>query len=140
MTVSSVGGSPLLKLLEMLKTLDRDGDGAISRTEFVEGRPAGLSSDQASGLYDAMTSAQPTSGDSATGLSANDLVTAFQQLDPQMQSSLIQAQGESDRLFSQIAHNLKDAVIAYLKDEKEKEVWTVKTEKVNADTAEQTPG
>ena len=119
MSVSSVGGSPLMKLLEMLKALDRDGDGRVSKEEFVDGRPAGLTADQAGGLYDKLSA---TAGNPTGGLSQADLATAFQALDSETQGVLIRAQGDDDHLIATIAHNLQDAVVAYLKGVKEVEV------------------
>jgi len=122
MTISSVSGSPLMKLLAMLKTLDSNGDGAISKNEFIAGRPDTLSSDQASTLYDAVAARSPNGSGGA--IRTQDFATAFEGLGLEMRATLIQTQGESssERDIGRMARNLKDAIVAYLKDEKEKEV------------------
>lgn len=122
MTISSVSGSPLMKLLAMLKTLDSNGDGAISKNEFIAGRPDSLSSDQASTLYDAVAARSPSGPNGA--IRTQDFATAFEGLGLEMRTSLIQTQSESssEREIGRMARNLKDAILAYLKDEKEKEV------------------
>ena len=49
MSISAVGsGSSALQ--NLLSRLDTDGNGKISKREFVSGRSSGVSSDQASGL------------------------------------------------------------------------------------------
>lgn len=39
---------------EMLAKIDTDGDGSISRSEFVSGRPDGVDADQAGALFDSL--------------------------------------------------------------------------------------
>jgi Ca2+-binding EF-hand superfamily protein len=88
---------------DRFKKLDTDGDGKISKDEFVAGAPKGTDSTQAASLYDKLvqaassssssaTSGSTASDSSSTGLSAGDLQTAFQSLSGSTRSALFQIQ------------------------------------------------
>jgi Ca2+-binding EF-hand superfamily protein len=73
----------------LFKKLDKDSSGTVDKTEFVAGRPDDVSEDQAGQLFDSIDSKKTGS------LSETDLMSAFQQMGPPMQSTLLQAQEES---------------------------------------------
>lgn len=87
--VSSISNSSLdasYRLNKLFSKIDSNEDGSVSRAEFISGKPDTVSSAEAGQLFDQLDSQK-------TGtLSQADFVTAFQQMDSQMRSSLIQAQ------------------------------------------------
>ncbi|CCG41853.1 EF-hand domain-containing protein [Magnetospirillum molischianum] len=112
MSITSISGGAS-NLQSLFKKLDTNSDGSVTKSEFVNGRPSDLSSDQASGLFDALTSAlasssstdststSSTSSDSTSGLSESDLATAFQLMNQQMQATLISAQSDETSATSE---------------------------------------
>ena len=85
---------------DRFKKLDTDGDGKISKDEFIAGAPKGTDSTQAGNLYDQLVQASSSSSSatsaasdsSSTGLSASDLQTAFQSLSGSTRQALFQLQ------------------------------------------------
>ncbi len=65
---------------EMFENLDSDGDGSVTRSEFVAGRPDDVSEDQAGSFYDKIASAAGT--DSSSGLSQDQLAEGMKKAGP----------------------------------------------------------
>lgn len=70
----------------MTKKIDANNDGQVSKSEFVDGAPKGVSSDAASSLFDLLDSQKTGS------LSESDLANAFGQLSDATKFLLIQQQ------------------------------------------------
>lgn len=85
-SISSSSSNASYRLNKLFSQIDSNKDGSVNRTEFIAGKPDGVSSDQAGQLFDQLDSQKTGS------LSQTDFVTAFQQMDSQMRSSLIQSQ------------------------------------------------
>jgi hypothetical protein len=60
---------------ELFSKLDSDGDGTLTETEFVAGRPDGASEDQARQLYAKI--AEAGGGDASSGLTQDQFSTGF---------------------------------------------------------------
>jgi Ca2+-binding EF-hand superfamily protein len=76
-TQSAKGGPDTQKMFE---DLDSDGDGTVSRSEFVAGRPDEIAEDQAGAFYDKIASA--TGAESSAGLSQEQLAEGMQKAGP----------------------------------------------------------
>lgn len=61
---------------ELFSKLDGDGDGSVSRDEFVAGRPDDMSEDQANAMFDSMA------GEDADSIDQDSFVTAMAQNKP----------------------------------------------------------
>ena len=85
-SISSGGSASTAQLSKMLSKLDTNNDGKIDKAEFVAGKPKGTSDKDAAALFDSLDSSQSGS------MSQSDLLSAFQQMGAQMQSTLLQAQ------------------------------------------------
>lgn len=79
------------QLRSLFSKIDSDGSGSVTREEFVNGAPKDVSSEMAGQLFDALDSSGSGS------LSESDILSAFEQLDSQMQGALIQEQGQGSR-------------------------------------------
>jgi Ca2+-binding EF-hand superfamily protein len=60
---------------ELFSKLDTNGDGSVTRDEFVSGRPDNVSQDQASSFFDRLTS----SSSDSSGMTQSQFVSAFAQ-------------------------------------------------------------
>ncbi|WP_096701867.1 EF-hand domain-containing protein [Magnetospirillum sp. 15-1] len=65
---------------KMFENLDSDGDGTVTRSEFVSGRPDDVSEDQAGSFYDKIASA--AGADSSSGLSQDQLAEGMKKAGP----------------------------------------------------------
>ncbi|EME68586.1 hypothetical protein H261_17578 [Paramagnetospirillum caucaseum] len=65
---------------QMIEDLDSDGDGTVSRDEFVAGRPDGVGEEQADTFYDKIAAA--AGADSASGLSQEQLAAGMKAAGP----------------------------------------------------------
>lgn len=65
---------------ELFAKLDSDGDGTVTRDEFVAGRPDDVSEDDAGAFYDKI--AENSGGDGSTGLSQTQFATGLQNAGP----------------------------------------------------------
>jgi Ca2+-binding EF-hand superfamily protein len=72
------GGQP--DAAKMLEDLDSDGDGTVTRSEFVAGRPKDVSEDQAGAFFDKIASA--AGADSSSGLGQDQLASGLDALGP----------------------------------------------------------
>lgn len=88
-SISSSGSSAQSIHNNIFKKLDTDSSGTVDKTEFVAGRPDDVSSNQAGSLFDSFDTKK------SGALSETDLMSAFQQMGPPMQSVLLQAQAQS---------------------------------------------
>lgn len=70
----------------MAKQIDTDQDGQVSKTEFVDGAPQGVSADAAANLFDMLDTKKTGS------IQESDLASAFSQLSDATRSLLIQQQ------------------------------------------------
>ncbi|MDP2698606.1 hypothetical protein [Thalassospira sp.] len=66
---------------DMFANLDSDGDGLLSKEEFLAGKPDGVSDEQAENLWNRMA------GDDATSIGENDFLTAMALRPPAAASS-----------------------------------------------------
>ena len=98
-SISSGGSASTAQLSKMLSKLDTNNDGKIDKTEFVAGKPKGTSDQDAGALFDSLNSSQSGS------MSQSDLLSAFQQMGAQMQSTLLQAQESSSSSDSDGDHD-----------------------------------
>jgi hypothetical protein len=87
---------------KLFAKIDTDGDGKVSKDEFVKGAPKELDATKAGELYDQLAKAtqqDATSGtgsdSSSVGLSASDLQTGFQSLSGRTKSALLDLQNVS---------------------------------------------
>ncbi len=77
-STSSSGNAP--DPSKMFENLDSDGDGTVTRSEFVSGRPDDVSEDQAGSFYDKIASA--AGADSSSGLSQEQLAEGMKKAGP----------------------------------------------------------
>ncbi|MEO5335453.1 MAG: EF-hand domain-containing protein [Magnetospirillum sp. WYHS-4] len=84
--IGGYGAPDASQIRNLFSRIDTDGDGKVTRDEFVSGAPDADSSEKAGQLFD-------TLDPQGTGaLTENDLLGAFQQMHSQMQAALIQQQ------------------------------------------------
>lgn len=83
--IGGFGAPDASQIRNMFSRIDTDGDGKVTRDEFVAGAPDG-DDDKAGQLFDALDS------QGSGSLSESDMLSAFQQLASQMQAVLIQQQ------------------------------------------------
>lgn len=84
--ISGLGSFSSAQFEKMFTRIDTNGDGTVSKDEFVAGAPDDLSAEKAGSLYDKLDS------EGTGALSQSDLATAFQQMAASMQATMIQAQ------------------------------------------------
>lgn len=84
--IGSGGGLDASQIRSLFSKLDADANGSVTRDEFISGAPGDVSSDQAATLFDSLDSSGSGS------LSEDDLLSAFERLNSQTQSALIQQQ------------------------------------------------
>ncbi len=84
--IGGLGSFSSAQFEKMFTRIDTNGDGSVSKDEFVAGAPDDLSAEKAGALYDKLDS------DGIGALSQSDLATAFQQMAATMQAGMIQAQ------------------------------------------------
>lgn len=65
---------------ELFKKLDSDGDGKVTKDEFVAGRPDNVSEEDAASFYNKI--AEESGGDAETGLSEDQFTTGMQKAGP----------------------------------------------------------
>ena len=85
--LGSIGTASAAQYRSLFAKIDGNGDGKVTRSEFVSGAPADVSATDAGTLFDTLDQQQ------AGALSESDLASAFQQLSSVAQSLLIQLQG-----------------------------------------------
>ncbi len=79
-TQGAGGGQQRPDAEELFTKLDSDGDGTVTRDEFVAGRPDDVSEDDAGAFYDKI--AENSGGDGSTGLSQTQFATGLQNAGP----------------------------------------------------------
>lgn len=84
--IGGLGSFSSAQFEKMFTRIDTNGDGTVSKDEFVAGAPDDLSADKAGALYDTLDS------EGTGALSQSDLASAFQQMAATMQAGMIQAQ------------------------------------------------
>ncbi|CUW40725.1 conserved protein of unknown function(containing EF-hand-like domain,202-221) [Magnetospirillum sp. XM-1] len=85
---SASGSSQAPDPSKMFEDLDSDGDGTVTKSEFVAGRPGEVSEDQAGSFYDKITSV--AGADSASGLSQDQLAEGMKKAGPPDQAAASQ--------------------------------------------------
>jgi Ca2+-binding EF-hand superfamily protein len=88
---------------KMFEDLDADGDGTVTRDEFVSGRPSGASEDQAGAFYDKIASA--AGADGTSGLTQDQLASGLKAAGPPDGQSTADASGTSsvdDQMINQL--------------------------------------
>lgn len=84
--IGGLGSFSSAQFEKMFTRIDTNGDGTVSKDEFVAGAPDDLSAEKAGALYDTLDS------EGTGALSQSDLATAFQQMAASMQATMIQVQ------------------------------------------------
>lgn len=87
--IGGLGSSSSAQFERMFTKIDTNGDGTVSKDEFVAGAPDDVSADKAASLYDKLDS------EGTGALSQSDLASAFQQMAASMQAGMIQVQSDS---------------------------------------------
>jgi Ca2+-binding EF-hand superfamily protein len=102
---------------KMFADLDSDGDGTVTRAEFVAGRPKDVSEDQAGSFYDEIASAAGT--DSSSGLSQDQLADGMKKAGPPpddaTQSASSQSVSSQSVTTDQLLQELLKAIGSYQK-------------------------
>lgn len=84
--IGGLGSFSSAQFEKMFTRIDTNGDGTVSKDEFVAGAPDDLGAEKAGALYDTLDS------EGTGALSQSDLASAFQQMAVTMQAGMIQAQ------------------------------------------------
>lgn len=77
---SGSGGGQAPDPTELFKKLDSDGDGKVTKDEFVSSRPEDVSEEDAAAFYDKI--AEESGGDADSGLSEDEFTTGMQKAGP----------------------------------------------------------
>lgn len=102
---------------ELFKKLDSDGDGKVSKDEFVAGRPDNVSEEDAASFYDKI--AKESGGDAETGLSEDQFAAGMQKAGPSPGAPPAGASkddDEDDTSTSSSAQSLQDILKALTQD------------------------
>lgn len=100
----NMGGGERPDASELFAKLDSDGDGSVSREEFVAGRPDEVSEEQASAFFDKIA------GENTDSIDQQSFVAAMQKPPPPPGGGGGQGGGQSDEAFDALDTN-KDGVV-----------------------------
>ncbi|MFA5122353.1 EF-hand domain-containing protein [Zavarzinia sp.] len=92
---------------DLFSTLDSDGDGKVSKAEFLAGRPDGLREDQATSLFDSIDTEQTGS------ISADQFAAARPQGGPPPARNSASASDGTDSISADTLNALVNAIKAY---------------------------
>lgn len=98
------GGGDRPDASELFAKLDTDGDGSVSREEFVSGRPDEVSEEQASAFFDKIA------GENTDSIDQQSFVAAMQKPPPPPGGGGGQGGGQSDEVFDALDTN-QDGVV-----------------------------
>ncbi|KAF0223265.1 MAG: hypothetical protein FD176_2084 [Rhodospirillaceae bacterium] len=93
------GGGERPDASELFAKLDTDGDGSVSREEFVSGRPDDVSEEQASAFFDKIA------GEDTDSIDQQSFVAAMQKPPPPAGGGGGQGGGQSDEVFDALDTN-----------------------------------